>query len=85
MHAAYVEVQLGYEPPRRALSYDRWCQYRNYFFPGLRLTKTREDVCDGCYRIETRLLDPTLTLEEREFYELEKTRHLDAAIGQRRK
>ena len=83
MHAEYVAVQAQYEPPRRAISYDRWCQYRKYLFPGLRLTRAREDICDGCFRIETRLLDPTLTLEERELYELEKARHLEAAIGQR--
>ena len=67
------------------LSYDRWNQYRYYFFPGLKLSRNREDVCDACVRLDTLLLDPRLTIEERESYEAEKSKHVGDAVAQRRK
>ena len=78
-------MQIDQVPPKRVLSYDRWNQYRNLFFPGLKLTRSREDLCDSCVRLDTLLLDPNLSLEQREMYEAEKSRHLGDAIAQWRK
>jgi hypothetical protein len=52
--------------------------------PGVCLTRTAEDVCDSCVRIDIQLARDDLPLEEREHLVLEKGMHLQAAIDQRR-
>ena len=68
----------------RFLSYSRFTQYLHYFFPGLRLTRSTEDDCDCCVRIDILLADPSISDERKEELELEKSIHLDEAIEQRR-
>lgn len=67
----------------RVLSYIRWTQKIHCTYPGLRLTRTKEDVCDACVRIETQQLNPDISSELHDKLLLEKSMHLDAAIGQR--
>jgi len=43
--------------PARVLSYSRWLQYFHLKFPGVRLTRSIEDVCDLCARIKIQLKD----------------------------
>ena len=84
IYEKYASLQRNQVPPKRVLSYDRWNQYRNFYFPGLKLARSREDLCDACVRIDTLLLEPNLPLEEKELLEAEKIAHLDEAIKQRR-
>lgn len=69
----------------RVISFSHWRQMVNYFFPGLKVSRTKEDVCDACMRIETQLLNPDISEEQRQQLQLEKAVHLDAAIEQRHK
>ena len=78
----YAREQLLAE--QRTLSYERWTQYVHYFSPGLRLTRSKEDLCDCCVRIEVELMNPNLTVAEREALEAEKTTHIKKAVEQRR-
>lgn len=68
----------------RIMSYQRWTQYVKFYYPGVRLTRTPEDDCDACVRLDVLLAQPDLPDDERERLELEKHMHLDAAINQRR-
>lgn len=67
----------------RVLSLSRWKQYVHFYYPGLRLSRSKEDVCDSCVRIETELLRTDITDELRCKLLLEKQMHIDAAVGQR--
>lgn len=71
------------EDNHRVVSYERWLQYVHYEFPGLRLSRTKEDLCDACTRIEIELLRDNLTEEDRNNLILEKEMHMDAAKIQR--
>ena len=68
----------------RVLSVERWRQYIVYFYPGVRLSRSKEDVCDACMRIELQLCDESLTPEARAALELQKRTHLEASKGWRR-
>ncbi|CAM6105951.1 unnamed protein product [Calypogeia fissa] len=67
----------------RVISHSRWRQLIQYHFPGLRLSRSSEDVCDACVRIETQLLCTDLSSSLREKLLLEKAMHIDAAVAQR--
>ncbi len=69
---------------RRVMSFSRWTQYVKLHQPNVYLTRTAEDVCDSCVRINIQLARDDLPLEEREHLVLEKRMHLQAAIDQRR-
>ncbi|CAK9229230.1 unnamed protein product [Sphagnum troendelagicum] len=69
---------------RRVMSFSRWTEYVKLHQPGVRLTRTAEDVCDSCVRIDIQLARDDLSLKEREHLVLEKGMHLQAAIDQRR-
>ena len=71
-------------PPRRALSLRRWREYVKALFPGLKLSRTKSDLCDRCVRIEIELLSPDITPEREAFLKEEKKVHLSAAIAQRK-
>ncbi|KAF1795694.1 hypothetical protein GQ600_18676 [Phytophthora cactorum] len=68
----------------RTLSYSRFIQYVRCYFPGVRLKRTAEDVCDCCVRLDVLLQQPDISEEERETVLLEKSTHLNEAIAQRR-
>ena len=82
LHAMYAANlnEMGY----RVISLSRWRQYVHYFFPGLRLSKSTEDVCDACVTIDIQLLAPDLTDAEIADLTLKKSIHLEAAKSQRR-
>jgi hypothetical protein len=63
-------------------SYSHWTQYIHYLYPGLHLARLQEDVCDACICIDTLLQDLTLSAARRAELELEKSIHMEAAIGQ---
>lgn len=67
----------------RVLSLSRWTQLIHYHFSGLRLSRSKEDVCDACVRLETQLISVDLSDELRVKLELEKSMHIQAAIDQR--
>lgn len=69
---------------KRVVSYTRWIQYIHYYYPGLRLSRTAEDLCDACVRLNMLLKCDDLDATQRAAYEEEKKLPLDAAIGQRR-
>ncbi|EEY53747.1 uncharacterized protein PITG_20075 [Phytophthora infestans T30-4] len=66
------------------MSYSRFLQYVHYLYPAVRLTRTAEDVCDCCVRIDIQLKQPDLSDDERQSLHLKKQMHLDSAMGQRR-
>ena len=61
----YETKRKAISPDLRIVSYERWLQYIHYFFPGLRLTRSKVDVCDACIRIEFELMKEDLDPEER--------------------
>lgn len=72
------------EMNRCVMSYSWWTKYVKVEYPGIRLTRTAEDVCDVCVRIDVQLDRDDLPSEEQKQLLLEKTMHLSAAIDQRR-
>ncbi|KAF1777288.1 hypothetical protein GQ600_18050 [Phytophthora cactorum] len=69
---------------RRTMEYLWWLQYVHHYFPSVRLSRPKEDLCDACTRIETLLLNPNISDPECAELVVEKELHLDAAINQRR-
>ena len=57
---------------------------RSLFFPEISISPPKEDICDGCYAIETELSNPYLTQDRREFLMNLKQTHIQDAIVQRR-
>lgn len=57
-------------------------QLVHFHYPGTRLTRTTEDDCDVCVRIDVLLTQCDLPDNERESLELEKRMHLDTAVNQ---
>ena len=56
----------------------------DFLFPGFRLARTEEDLCDACVKIEVELSDPNISDERRAEQQGLKKTHLSAAIDQRR-
>lgn len=54
----------------------------HYYFLGLKFSRVKEDLCDACTRIETKLLNPDMSADEKAKLLLEKEIHLDVAIDQ---
>jgi hypothetical protein len=84
VHARYVDDVQRENPGARVLSYSRFTQYVHFHYPGVRLTRTAEDVCDYCVRLDIRLNDPDISEDEKQTILLEKHTHIDEAIAQRR-
>ena len=70
--------------PRRCISKVRKREYVRVLYPGLRLSRSKTDLCDRCVRIEIELKSPDLSDERRTFLEEEKKVHVKEAIEQRR-
>ena len=56
LHGEY-EVAMEAKNSRK-LSFSRWRQYVNFFFSEIKLARTKEDVCDGCFSIDIELRNP---------------------------
>lgn len=82
LHAEYAIVQQAIGA--RVLSQSRWRQYIGFFYPGLRLTRSKEDACNACVRLDIQPQRDDLPVDERTRLELEKAMHLNSAIEQRR-
>jgi hypothetical protein len=67
--------------PRRVILYT---QYVHFKFPGFRLSRSQQDVCDACTKIEIALKNNALDDRARGELEAEKIMHQEAAINQRR-
>ena len=80
-HEYKVKMEQG---KHRVMSYSRWLQYVHYFFPEISIAPPKEDICDGCYAIDTELSNPNLTEERHEFLINLKKTHVQEAITQRR-
>ncbi|EGZ17422.1 hypothetical protein PHYSODRAFT_462936, partial [Phytophthora sojae] len=48
VHTRYVDDIARINPDAHTLSYSRFTQYKRYYFPGVHLKRTAEDVCDCC-------------------------------------
>ena len=81
MHEKYAEKMT--ESQYRVISLNRWVQYVHYYFPGLRLLRSAEDVCDACVTIDIELMSSELTDKRRSELVLKKSMHLVAAQSQR--
>eukprot|EP00644_Phytophthora_capsici_P015995 jgi/Phyca11/115563/e_gw1.28.270.1 len=46
VHARYVDDITRKDPTARTTSYSRFTQYIHFYYPGVKLTRTVEDVCD---------------------------------------
>jgi hypothetical protein len=68
----------------RVLSLERWRQYIRFYFPELRLTRTKEDLCDTCFRLDVELSRADLPEELRAELVHQKREHLEGAVIQRR-
>ena len=80
LHQQYRVANIGF----RLISQSRWIQLVKLFFPGVRLTRSTEDACDCCVRINIQLKATDISDADRERLKLEKNAHLDQAIAQRR-
>ena len=59
LHAEYkVKMEQG---NHRVMSSCRWLQYVVFPPPEISISPPKEDICDGCYAIETELSNPYLT------------------------
>ena len=74
----------SHEPPRRFISRVRWREYVRVLYPGLRLSRSKTDLCDRCVKIDTELQNSDITPERRSFLEAEKKMHVDDAVKQRK-
>jgi hypothetical protein len=61
------------ESQYRVISLTRWVQYVHYYFPGLRLWRSSEDVCDACVTIDIELMSSELTDKRRAELVLQKS------------
>jgi hypothetical protein len=68
----------------RVISYSRWLQYVHYLYPGLRLSRSQEDLCDSCVHIDTLLASDSTPESVKEELRQQKKMHLDATVTQRR-
>ena len=84
VHDSYRKNQEQMIPKKRVVSYKRWLQKVHVLFPGLRTSRSKEDVCDCCVMIAIKLLDPDLSDEDKVSLEAEKAMHLKEAIVQRK-
>jgi len=84
VHADYVKWVTMNRSGTPTAKYSRFLQYFHYYFPGVHLERKAEDLCDACMTIDTRLLDSSLSEEERKELLEKKNMHLGAAITQRR-
>ena len=66
------------------MSYFRWLQYVHFFAPNIKLARSKEDVCDGCFAIDTELSNPYIAEERKEELLALKKTHIDDAVVQRR-
>ncbi|EEY65670.1 uncharacterized protein PITG_03183 [Phytophthora infestans T30-4] len=48
LHERYCDEVTRADPDIRTMSYERSYSVRSFFYPGERLTRTKEDVCDCC-------------------------------------
>ena len=71
-------------PPARVLSPRRWREYVGAYYPGLRLTRSKTDLCDRCVRIEIELKSPGISEDRKTMLEEEQKLHIDEAVQQRR-
>ena len=72
------------EEGHRVLSVERWRQYIQFHYPELRLSRSKEDLCDACFRIDVEVSRPNLSDEERSDLLRQKQEHLEGALVQRR-
>ncbi|EGZ06119.1 hypothetical protein PHYSODRAFT_532065, partial [Phytophthora sojae] len=66
------------------MSYSRFIQHVHKLYPGVHLSRTTEDDCDCCTRLDIQLGQDGISDEERECLLLQKKMHLSEAIAQRR-
>ncbi|KAE8961916.1 hypothetical protein PR001_g29887, partial [Phytophthora rubi] len=84
LHARYADDITSRDPNARVISYSRFTQYVHFHYPGVRLTRSAEDVCDCCVRLKVQLSRDDISEEERVELCKAKNMHLSAAIAQRR-
>ncbi|EGZ13897.1 hypothetical protein PHYSODRAFT_513752, partial [Phytophthora sojae] len=66
VHARYEDDTKGNDPDARTMSYERFTQYVHFYYPGVRLTRTKVDECDCCVRLDIMLQQPDLTDAEKD-------------------
>ncbi|OWZ12485.1 Cleavage inducible protein [Phytophthora megakarya] len=64
VHARYQENIKRANEDARVLSYSLFTQYIHFYFPGVRLTRPADDVCDCCVRLDVELQNPNITRDE---------------------
>eukprot|EP00122_Pirum_gemmata_P020949 Pgem_evm3s19546 len=72
------------EGNHRTMAYSTWLQYRKLFFPGYRLTRTAEDVCNFCSSLLIKLENPELSESGRRKFKKQLEEHVKQAVSQRR-
>ena len=68
----------------KCMQYCTFTQYVHEKNPGLRLARTKQDVCDSCIRLQFIIMNPESTPEQKEQARTELEMHNDAAVTQRR-
>jgi hypothetical protein len=85
VHNKYTEVYLNKNrsPSTKIMTYSTFLQYRKFLYPNVRLSRTKEDECDSCMKLNL-VISFGETDEERENAKRELDKHRSAARTQRR-
>ena len=88
LHSRYEEEHGKLSEEKRKedelMAYSTFTQNVHYLDPGVRLTRSMQDICDSCTRLNLIIRNPKSTEEEKEAAKLELEMHVSAARDQRR-
>ena len=76
LHEGYCEDRLKLDEERlkkvQKMEYSTFTQYVHEKEPGLRLARTKQDVCDSCIRLDFIIANPASSEEDKEKARAEK-------------
>jgi hypothetical protein len=88
LHSRYEKAWEGLPADRQQIvekmAYSTFTQYVHHLYPGHHLSRTQQDVCDACIRLNLVLNNPNSTADEKAAAQKELDQHNNAARDQRR-
>lgn len=88
LHSRYEEEYRKLSEERQKvielMAYSTFTQYVHYIDPGIRLTRSMQDISDSCTRLNLVIQNPKSTEDEKNAAKLELEMHVGAARDQRR-
>ena len=77
---SYKSFMLDTDPSARVLSRGRWREYVRAIFPGLRLARSKSDLCDRCVKIDVELNTPGLSQERKDSLKFGEKLHSNSLV-----